>query len=203
MTDETLTSSDRGKITRGIRGKYTRVARTPKGSFNYPTGVAGMTGLNYPDEAMKNLPDTVKSSFCGVGNPFSLGRVRPNEYVLDIGCGGGVDTLCSGILTGPGGKSVGVDSTPEMLDRAKINLEAASVTNTSFVQASAEDLPFEDSSFDVVISNGVLNLVIDKKSAFSEIIRVLKPCGRMMLADQVRKRDVQANREAMVNNWFR
>ena len=198
-----LASSDRKKIAKSIRKKYKRVARSPEGAFKYPTGQAGLEGLKYPSEVMDGLPEPVVSSYCGVGNPFSLGQIRKGESVLDIGCGGGVDTMAAGIMAGPGGKAVGIDMTPEMVDRAKANLRVTGLDNVSFEAASAEDLPFESSSFNVVISNGVLNLVVDKLRAYSEIFRVLKPGGRLMMADQVLTGDLPEDRKAMVKSWFR
>ena len=203
MAIDNLTASDRENIEKGIRQKYVRVASDPEGSLKYPTGRAGMEGLGYPPEVMDELPEPAVSSYCGVGNPFSLGPVQKGDNILDIGCGGGVDTMIAGILTGTGGRSVGIDITSEMLDRANRNLAAANLANVSCEEASAEDLPFENSSFDIVISNGVLNLVVDKIKAFSEIYRVLKPGGRLMIADQIRTGEPPADKEMMVNSWFR
>ncbi len=203
MTIDIPTASDRENITEGIRQKYVHVATSPEGSFKYPTGRSGMEGLDYPPEALAELPEPAISSYCGVGNPFSLGPVLKGDNILDVGCGGGVDTMTAGMLAGTGGKSVGIDMTHEMVGRARKNLAATKLSNVSFEEASAEDLPFENSSFDVVISNGVLNLVVDKIKAFSEIYRVLKPDGRLIIADQIRTGEPPVDKEQMVKSWFR
>ncbi len=196
-----FTAEDRKHIKEGIAGKYRKVAISPEGSFQYPTGRAGLEGLGYDPEILKALPDDVLASYCGVGNPFSTRPVRKGELVLDIGCGAGVDTIVAAIMAGPQGRVAGIDLTPEMLERAKENLSKTTLENVSFQEGSAEDLPFPEASFDVVISNGVFNLVPDKVRALKEVFRVLKPNGRFMLADQVLATAQSADTRAMVENW--
>lgn len=196
-----FTFEDRKRIKEGIGAKYRKVAATPEGSFNYPTGRAGLEGQDYEPKILKVLPDEVQASYCGVGNPFSLGPIHKGETVLDVGCGAGVDTLVAALLVGPEGKAVGIDLTPEMLDRARENLKKTSLSNVSFQEGSAEELPFESDAFDVAISNGVFNLVPDKPRALRELFRVLKPEGRLMLADQVLVGQLPAGTETMVQSW--
>jgi len=197
-----LSAQDREQINAGIREKYNKVAITPAGHFKYPTGRDGLKGLHYDDKLIANLPDAVADSFCGVGNPFSLGKISQGEQILDIGCGAGVDTILAALIAGLKGSAVGVDIVPEMIARAESNLQMIDLDNVNFQKTSGENLPFADDTFDVVISNGVINLIPDKEAAMSEIIRVLKPGGRLMVADQVAAGSVQKDIKARLANWF-
>ncbi len=123
--------------------------------------------------------------------------------VIDIGCGAGVDTLFAALMVGPGGRVVGIDITPEMVERAKANLNQMNLPNVSFYQASAEQLDFPPEGFDVAISNGVLNLVVNKARALSEIYKILKPGGRLMLADQVLTGEPPESKKDMLTSWYR
>ena len=194
---------ERKRIREGISEKYKNVATSPEGRFSYPTGRAGLEGQNYDPEILNALPEDVLASYCGVGNPFSLGPVNKGEAVLDIGCGTGVDTLVAAIKVGPEGRVVGLDLIPEMLNRARINLEKTSLRNVTLQEGSAEQLPFPDETFDVIISNGVLNLIPDKEKALREVFRVLKSSGRFLLADQILMGEMPADTESMVANWSR
>jgi SAM-dependent methyltransferase len=196
-----FTPEDRKRIKEGITEKYRKVAVSPEGNFNYPIGRAGLEGQNYDPEILEAVPEDVLVSYCGVGNPFTLGPVQKGEAVLDIGCGAGVDTLVAAIMVGPKGKVVGIDLIPEMLERARANLRMTSHENVSFQEASAEDMPFQDMSFDAVISNGVFNLIPDKVRALKEIFRVLKPRGRFMIADQALTAESPGDTKSMVESW--
>ena len=196
-------SDERKRIREGINEKYRGVALSPEGRFSYPTGRAGLEGQKYDPEILRALPEDVLASYCGVGNPFSLGPVTKGEAVLDIGCGAGVDTLVAAIMVGPEGKVTGIDLIPEMLKRARTNLEKTSLKDVTFQESSAEQLPFPDGTFDVVISNGVFNLIPDKAKALREVFRVLKSSGRFLLADQIVVGDMPADTESMVENWAR
>jgi len=197
-----MTRDDLDKIQTSIREKYFEVAKTPEGKFQYPTGRKGLEILNYEKALIDKLPDSVASSYCGVGNPFSLGKINEGAQVLDVGCGAGVDTILAGMMVGPNGSAVGVDLVPEMIARANSNLKTTGMVNVGFKNTAAENLPFPDNSFDVVISNGVINLIPEKESALAEIYRVLKPEGRLMVADQIAVGSVQKDIRARLANWF-
>jgi len=156
-----FTREDRKKINDGIRLKYSKVSVSPRGLFRFPTGRAGLEALNYDPDVVRSLPEDAIASYCGVGNPFSLGPIHKGEVILDIGC------------------------------------------NVSFREATAEDLPFPNESFDVVLSNGVFNLIPDKARALAEVFRVLKPRGHLMIADQVLADQIQKDKKTMVDNWFK
>jgi arsenite methyltransferase len=197
-----ISTDDLKKIEAGIREKYNKVAQSPDGQFKYPTGKKGLEALNYENALIEKLPDAVASSYCGVGNPFSLGKINQDEKILDIGCGAGVDTILAAIMAGPKGTVVGVDIVPEMIARAERNLQLMDLNNVNLQKVSGKDLPFADDTFDVVISNGVINLIPDKEAAMSEIIRVLRPAGRLMVADQIAAGGVQKDLKARLANWF-
>jgi SAM-dependent methyltransferase len=197
-----ITQDDLNKIEVGIRDKYMKVAKNPEGLFAYPTGRVGMEAQKYDPELVSALPDVVVSSYCGVGNPFSLGTINKGDIILDIGCGAGVDTILAAMMAGPTGRAVGIDVVPEMLDRATSNLAMTDVKNVTFTKTSGEDLPFEDDEFDVVISNGVINLIPDKAALLKEVMRVLKPGDRLMIADQIATGNVQKDIKARLANWF-
>jgi arsenite methyltransferase len=198
-----LNSDERKRIREGIKEKYKVVAISPEGKFGYPTGRTGLEGQKYDPEILKALPEDALALYCGVGNPFSLDPVKKGEAVLDIGCGAGVDTLLAAIMVGSEGRVIGIDLIPEMLNRAKMNLEKTSFKNVTFQEGSAEELPFPDGTFDVVISNGAFNLIPDKAKALREVFRVLKSSGGFLLADQILTGDMPADSESMVENWAR
>jgi arsenite methyltransferase len=198
-----FTEKEKGKIQKAIRKKYTKVAQKPNGLFKYTTGREGLETLQYESDLIDKLPQTVTASYCGVGNPFTLGPIEKGETVLDIGCGAGVDALLAAMMTGPSGKVFGIELIPEMLKRAEENLALTDFKNVALKQASAENLPFADREFDVVISNGVFNLVPDKNRALSEVWRVLRPEGRLMIADQILIGELPRERKQIIKSWSR
>lgn len=198
-----LTIQEKQKIEETLREKYGKVAVSPEGQFKYPTGLAGLRALNYNPEILQDLPETVVATYCGVGNPFSLGPITKGEKVLDLGCGTGVDAIFAARMVGSEGAVTGIDLVPEMLTRARENARLAGVANITFTESSAEKLPFLDASFDVAISNGVFNLVVDKLTALKEVWRVLKPGGRFMLADQVLVGEFPEDKGSRLSSWFR
>lgn len=197
-----LSEQEKSLIREKIQEKYDRVAVSPGGCFRYPTGREGISALGYPPELWEDWPESLLSSFCGVGNPFSLGPLRPGEAVLDVGCGAGFDALVAARLVGPQGRVAGIDVTPRMVERAKEHRRRLNLAQAAFQMGEAEALPFPDKDFDVVISNGVLNLTLDKEKAVREIYRVLKPGGRVMLADMVLVEALPPERERKIENWY-
>ena len=202
MADD-LTSQDRERIEEGIRGKYVKVAVSPEGLFRYPTGRAGLEALHYDPQLIQALPEPVAAAYCGVGNPFTLGLIHPGDTILDIGCGAGVDTIIAALMVGPSGSVTGIDLVPEMLERAEENARLVGALNVEFMEGSAEEIPFFDCTFDVVVSNGMFNLVVDKVKALSEVYRVLKSGGRFMLADQILAGELPKETKARIENWAR
>ena len=198
-----FSSTDKQRIEEGIRKRYAKVALTPEGTFRYPTGRAGLEGLNYDPQMINELTQEVISSYCGVGNPFTLEPIREGDSVLDVGCGGGVDTFLAALMVGPRGRAIGIDLVPEMVARARENVRKTSLKNVSFQEASPEEMPFPDGSFDVVISNGAFNLVIEKAKALKEVFRVLKPRGRLMMADQILAGEFPDDKNARIEKWAR
>jgi arsenite methyltransferase len=174
---------DVAALRRGITDKYRKVAVSSVGLFPYPTGEGSALDLGYPPTLVARIPSTIRERFVGVGNPFVLGEVRPGEAVLDLGCGAGFDVFIAAQLVGPLGRVVGVDLSPEMLAVAEEARLLAGIPQIEIWEAPVEGLPFLDGSFDVALSNGVLNLIPDKPAALREVFRVLKPGGRLQACD--------------------
>ena len=191
---------DVGFLKSEIRKTYASVSQEPEKDFIFPTGRAWAEDLGYPDE-LRQLPDHVVESFAGVANPFSLGRLEPGERVLDLGCGAGTDSLIASLMVVPDGSVTGIDMTPEMLAKAGAGAEALGAANVEFVEGEAERLPFEDASFDVVISNGVIDLIPDKDAVFGEIHRVLVPGGRIQIADVTIQQPVSEEGRRRIDLW--
>ena len=198
-----LSREEHLKIETGIREKYVQVAVSPDGQFSYPVGRAGLKALGYDSVWTDQLPEHVADSYCGVGNPFSLGEIRPGDSVLDIGCGAGVDTIIAAMMVGAHGNAMGIDVVPEMVRRAEKNRLQMGTNNLIFQEADAATLDVGDNSFDVVISNGVFNLIPEKGEALRTIFRILKPAGILMLADQIASGPVAKDLKARIDNWFR
>ena len=183
-----------------IRKTYAQVSSEPQQDFVFPTGRAWAEDLDYPPE-LGRVPETAAESFAGVANPFSLGRLQPGERVLDLGCGAGTDSLVAALMVGPGGRVTGIDMTPEMLAKARAAAGELAVENVEFVEGEAEQLPFGDASFDVVISNGVIDLIPDKDAVFAELHRVIVPGGRIQVADVTIQRPVSEEGRRNIDLW--
>jgi arsenite methyltransferase len=180
-----ITSDQRDVIFDAVEAMYTSVARQPEQEYHFPTGRRACEYVGYPVEQIDRLPGAAVESFAGVSYPFGAGVLKRGDTVLDIGSGSGTDLLLAAILTGPEGQAIGIDMTAAMREKCLANARAAGLTNVEVLQGNAEELPVRDGSVDVVTSNGVINLVPDKRAAIEEIFRVLKPGGRVQLSDIV------------------
>ena len=189
------------EIRTAVINRYAGVARSPRPSFSYATGREGLLKLGYEQAFIDLLPLSVAESFCGVADPLMAGEIRPGETILDVGCGAGVDVIRAALKSGPEGVAYGVDLTAAMVQRATDNIALMKLTNARVVEAAAESLPFPDETFDVVTSNGVLNLSPQKRECFAEIRRVLKPGGRLYLADMILEGDALSESRCDLDAW--
>jgi arsenite methyltransferase len=183
-----------------IMKTYASVSQEPDKDFIFPTGRAWAEDLGYPEE-LAAVPDRAVESFAGVANPYALGRLERGERVLDIGSGAGTDSLVAAQMVGDEGHVTGIDMTPEMLAKARAAAAELGRTNIEFIDSEAEQLPFPDASFDVVISNGVIDLIPDKDAVFSEIFRVLTPGGRIQIADVTIQQPVSEEGKRNIDLW--
>jgi SAM-dependent methyltransferase len=192
---------DVGVLRDEIRRTYNDVSIDQARAFIFPTGRAWAQELDYPEPELTRVPDATVASFAGVANHWSLGRIEPGAVVLDLGCGAGTDLLIAAQMTGPGGRVIGVDMTPAMLERARASARAMGLDNAELHESLVESLPLQDASVDVVISNGVIDLVPDKDAVFDEIDRVLRPGGRLQLADVVIHHEVSEDARRRIDLW--
>jgi SAM-dependent methyltransferase len=183
-----------------IKKTYASVSEEPEKDFIFPTGRAWAEDLDYPEE-LANVPDAAVESFAGVANPWTMGRLAEGERVLDLGSGAGTDSLIAAQMVGDEGSVTGIDMTIEMLGKARAAAAEMGATNVEFVESEAERLPFPDASFDVVISNGVIDLVPDKDAVFNELFRVLAPGGRMQIADVTIQNPVSEEGRRNIDLW--
>jgi arsenite methyltransferase len=183
-----------------IKKTYSSVSEEPGKDFIFPTGRAWAEDLGYPDE-LANVPESAVESFAGVANPWTMGRLAAGERVLDLGSGAGTDSLVAAQMVGADGRVTGIDMTAPMLAKARAAATEMGVANVEFVEGEAERLPFADASFDVVVSNGVIDLVPDKDAVFAELYRVLAPGGRMQIADVTIQNPVSEEGRRKIDLW--
>jgi len=184
-----------------ISDKYTEVAKTPEKGFHFHTGKPLALMLGYPEEVVDSLPAGTVDSFAGMGNPFSMGDLRFGETVLDIGCGAGFDSFIASGQVGESGRVISIDMTPAMLEKAAAGAREAGLGNIEFREGLVESLAVPDGSIDVVISNGVINLCPDKMMVMQEVNRVLKPGGRIQIADIVVHKEVPQDAKDDIDLW--
>lgn len=196
-----VTGLDRDGLRLAIRDEYSAVAAEPGRGFHFHTGRRLACLLGYDDAWLDGIPEPTIASFAGTGNPFSLGVLRAGESVIDVGCGAGIDSLIASRMVGPRGRVVGIDMTAAMLDRARASARTMHATNVEFQLGYAEQLPVPDACADVVISNGVVNLVPDKLAGLREMARVLAPRGRLQIGDILVSKAVPDSAKRDIDLW--
>jgi SAM-dependent methyltransferase len=184
-----------------IRKTYTDVSADQQQEFIFPTGRSWAQALDYPEPELSRVPDATVESFAGVANHWTLGRIEAGATVVDLGCGAGTDLLIAAQMTGPSGRVIGIDMTTSMLERARASAAELGIDNIELHESLIESLPLEDGSVDVVISNGVIDLVPDKDAVFDEIDRILRPGGRLQLADVVIHEEVSEDARKRIDLW--
>ncbi len=198
---EPITTLDVQAIHKAIKEEYQVVAEVPDHGFHFHTGRPLAKILGYSEKWLENIPEGSIDSFAGTGNPFSLGELVAGEQVLDLGSGAGIDSLIASGMVGPTGQVIGVDMTPAMLAKSRRAADELGADNIEFREGYLEDLPVADQWADVIISNGVFNLVPNKAGAVAEMYRTLKPGGRLQLADILVEIPVPQAAKEVVDLW--
>lgn len=192
---------DPESLKNAISNEYTEVACNQDHQIHFVSGSPLARRLSYPESATLLLPEEAVRPFAGVGNPFKIGAISPEEILLDVGCGAGFDILMAWLSGSRKNKIYGLDMTEAMLQKARENARKLGALNIDFLHANAENIPLPDASVDVVISNGVINLCPDKLRVYREIFRVLKPGGRFQIADVILKNSVPDESRELVHLW--
>ncbi len=184
-----------------VRGRFASVATNPASETRFEIGRASALNLGYDARLLDSVPARAVESFAGVGNPLGLASLRAALTVLDLGCGSGVDAMLAARLVGPAGKVVGIDMTDEMITRARSACNEAGLSNVQIRYGTAESLDIADGSIDVAISNGMINLCPDKEQVLAELYRVLRPGGRLQVADMALVEGVNPELLERVGQW--
>ncbi len=188
-------------LRQAIQEEYAAVARDPGRGYHFHTGRRLAKLLGYTSDWLEGLPEDAIESFAGTGNPFRMGRLAPGANIVDVGSGAGLDSLIAAKMVGPDGQVIGIDMTPAMLHKAQKSATNVGFSNVVFRMGFAEALPVPDSWADVVISNGVLNLLPDKLTALKEMARVLKPEGCLQIGDILVQKAVPEGAKRQIDLW--
>ncbi len=192
---------DAQELREDVKQKYREVALNPQGSFHFHTGRPLAERLGYDTAIVEKLTDAAVESFAGVANPFSMAELQAGERIVDAGSGAGFDSFVAASKVGSEGMVIGVDMTDEMLDKSRGTATGLGLGNVEFRKGLLEAMPVPDSWADVVISNGVINLCPDKPAVFEEILRVLKPGGRLQFADIANGAKVPESAASNIDLW--
>lgn len=192
---------DTDSLREAIQNEYREVAKHPNKGFHFHTGRTLTKIVGYNDKWLEGVSESAIESFAGTGNPFAMGELTSGERVVDIGSGGGIDSLVAARMVAPNGKVIGIDMTVEMLEKARAAAAESGIDNVEFLEAYMEDIPVADGWADVVISNGVLNLTPDKQKTLAEIFRVLRPGGRIQIGDILVSREVPEGAKRKIDLW--
>jgi SAM-dependent methyltransferase len=192
---------DTATLRKAIQDEYKEVAEDPGKGFHFHTGRKLTKIVGYKDEWLEGVSESAIASFAGTGNPFAMGELAGGEKVVDIGSGGGIDSLVAARMVGPDGEVIGIDMTPEMLETARAAAAESGIDNVDFREAYMEEIPVPDGWADVVISNGVLNLTPDKQKTLGEMFRVLRPGGRLQIGDILVGREVSDAAKQRIDLW--
>lgn len=192
---------DTDQLRQAIQIEYAAVAQSPEQGFHFHTGRHLAHLLGYDEAWLDGVPESSLESFAGTGNPFSLGTFQPGQWVVDVGCGAGLDSLIAARMVGPQGQVIGLDMTPAMLEKARRGAATAGLSNVAFHEGYAEALPLPEGWADVVISNGALNLMPDKEAALIEMARVLKPGGHLQIGDILVQKPLPTSAKRQIDLW--
>jgi len=201
LAENGFSTTELSNIREAIKNKYQGVSTSAEGMFRYVTGRAGALQLGYDESLIADIPERLMTGFCGVGNPFGIMDITPGSCLLDIGCGTGFDLIIARRIVGDAGRVVGIDLTAEMLERAGRNFAELGIDDIETRLVESEEIPYNANTFDVVISNGVINLSPLKLDLFKEIFRVLRPEGRLQFADIILDKELPPMLANSVESW--
>ena len=203
MDKKPLSEMTQDEIKNAVKEKYSKVAKDPCATFNFPVGKTFALKVDYPKGILDKLPSSMYESFTGANNPQPFVELKKGEIVLDLGCGAGLDLYFYAQAAGTNGKVYGLDISKDMVNKAKKNMGLTGIKNAEIKCGHSDNLPFPDNFFDVVTSNGIYNLSPDKGKVMREVFRVLKPEGRTVFCEIVLKDRLPENVRKNIDDWFR
>lgn len=203
MDKKSLSEMTQDEIKQAVREKYSKVAKDPCATFNFSVGKAFALKVGYPKEILDTLPQSLYESFTGANNPLAFIDLKEGDVVLDLGCGAGLDLYFYAMAVKEKGRVYGLDISEDMVNKSKSNMELVGIKNVEIKCGHSDNLPFENSFFDVVASNGIYNLSPDKEKVMREVFRVLKPGGRTVFCEIILKESLSEEERKNASDWFR